>query len=338
MKVLSSVMIILFMMCTMSIAQNDQEYKEEIKEIQKELHEVEKELAELHNNMEQKNLEYNKKLLEKQREYLKVLMKQEKLLRKRMKHLMDEHKVRLDSLKEEMDRVSIEMNDSLLSFHFPRKKREKKEGLPVVRLDALMLDLGWNAYLYKDKLNLPGRYSFLEMNLGRSINVQFYPAKLGVSLIRHKLNLMSGLGIEYNNYFLINKIELKPYSNTLEYNEISGRPKKYKLSSHYIILPLELQYATNARNRKKSFRIGAGGKIGYRFKTYTKKIDRQGEKRKIFDDFNVNPVRYGLSGHIGYGVLNLYANYYLSSMFTEGKGPGLTPISFGITLNGFEWN
>ncbi len=98
-------------------------------------------------------------------------------------------------------------------------------------------------------------------------------------------------------------------------------------------LLLEFQIPTNGH---RPFYISAGGIGGYRIGSYTKVKynDSDGpEKEKKNSDFNLNNLRYGVMFRMGYKAINLYGTYYFSTLFEDGKGPELYPISVGISFN-----
>jgi hypothetical protein len=49
----------------------------------------------------------------------------------------------------------------------------------------------------------------------------------------------------------------------------------------------------------------------------------------------LNPYKYGARVQIGYGDFNLFAEYDASTLFKDGKGPELYPVTAGITVLGF---
>ncbi|NNE55685.1 MAG: PorT family protein [Flavobacteriales bacterium] len=104
--------------------------------------------------------------------------------------------------------------------------------------------------------------------------------------------------------------------------------KKNKLSSNYVEIPLELRLRTKGENQ---FKLYLGGKVGYAVNVHSKTIDDDG-KRKFYGVENMMPLRYGVSGTIGYNGIALSGFYSLSPMFEEGKGIDLIPISIGLTF------
>lgn len=85
---------------------------------------------------------------------------------------------------------------------------------------------------------------------------------------------------------------------------------------------------------QKNFRIGVGGYAGYRIASYSKIVYEDGgkEKDKDKDNFHLNNFRYGLRLQMGYGGTDLFFNYDMNELFSEGKGPKLNAFSFGIIL------
>lgn len=97
------------------------------------------------------------------------------------------------------------------------------------------------------------------------------------------------------------------------------------------------EYFTS-RDKKRAFHVGAGALLGLRIGSHTKQkyeLDGKTYKPKTYDDFNLNPFRYGFRVAVGYGGFNLFADYYASTLFKESKGPSLYPVAVGITLADF---
>ncbi|MBL3655281.1 hypothetical protein [Fulvivirga sediminis] len=86
-------------------------------------------------------------------------------------------------------------------------------------------------------------------------------------------------------------------------------------------------------NSKSSFRIGAGGYVGYRIDSYSKIVfeeDGDKKKKRNHEDYHLNNFRYGLRFQLGYRETDLFINYDLNNLFSENRGPELKAISFGI--------
>jgi len=89
------------------------------------------------------------------------------------------------------------------------------------------------------------------------------------------------------------------------------------------------------RFRRNGFRIGVGGYIGTRIDAYQKLVWRgTGHKSKLRerDNFYVNRIRYGIRGILGFGEVDIFVNYDMSTLFAENRGPELNAITFGFSF------
>jgi hypothetical protein len=53
------------------------------------------------------------------------------------------------------------------------------------------------------------------------------------------------------------------------------------------------------------------------------------------DDFHLHPFKMDATARIGWGWINLFGTYSLTSLFKEDKYPELYPFTAGITLTGW---
>jgi hypothetical protein len=122
-------------------------------------------------------------------------------------------------------------------------------------------------------------------------------------------------------------------------------PIKSKLSLTHLNLDLVPLFNFGKSGRKKDlfhwdyydsgFRVGLGGYVGYRIKSWSKYTWRENDDKKKYherDNFYLNNIRYGLRFVIGYRSLDLFVNYDLSELYSDGRGPKLNAFSFGIIL------
>lgn len=89
------------------------------------------------------------------------------------------------------------------------------------------------------------------------------------------------------------------------------------------------------RYRRNGLRIGAGGYIGTRIDSYQKLVWREtGHKSKLRerDNFYLENLRYGARFILGYGEVDIFVNYDLSTVFAKNKGPELNSITFGLSF------
>ncbi len=90
-----------------------------------------------------------------------------------------------------------------------------------------------------------------------------------------------------------------------------------------------------SRYKKQGLRIGLGGYVGYRLGSHTKfKYKENGTNDRIKEkgNFNLNDLRYGIRGQLGFKGMDLFINYDLNELFNSGKGPKLNAFTFGFIL------
>ena len=200
-------------------------------------------------------------------------------------------------------------------------------------------ELGFNGFVNSnDKMELPDEYDFLELKEEKSVLVNINLFEQNFNLIDNHLGLVTGLGLQYNNYRFANNVRLNNDSASLNgfYDKNSERNYiKSKLVVNYLTAPLILEYTTHGDNE---FHIGAGAQFAWKIGEHSKVVYEKGtskEKDKDYGDFYLNPYKLELTGRIGWGFVNLFATYSVNPMFEEGKGPEMYPITAGITLIGW---
>jgi hypothetical protein len=156
-----------------------------------------------------------------------------------------------------------------------------------------------------------------------------------------------GAGVSWYNFkFENSSVAISEDANGVVFAE-DPRPfdfTKSKLTACYFnasIIPV-LDFGSRRRHRSfwdgehsNSFRIGFGPYAAYRVDSYTKQVYFEGgEKHKSHnhDSFYLNNMRYGLRLQLGFRGTDIFFNYDMNELFTEGKGPKLQAFSFGITL------
>ncbi|HOW32224.1 MAG TPA: DUF2807 domain-containing protein, partial [Bacteroidales bacterium] len=201
------------------------------------------------------------------------------------------------------------------------------------------LEIGINGYLTPDMdFNYPADYSLLEQNYVKSTNVNLNLFEQNFNLVNNKLGLVTGIGITWNNYrFDATETRLAKGDGVLAVYPAQGTDVSYtksKLVVNYLTVPLMLEYQTNPRSKSNSFHAGAGVVGGLRIGSHTKYVYDNGgkQKDKTPGDYYLNPFKVDGIVKIGWGVVNLYGTYSLSTLFRSGKGPELYPFSVGICL------
>jgi hypothetical protein len=202
------------------------------------------------------------------------------------------------------------------------------------------LEIGFNNYVNASgNADLPAAYNFLDLNIGKSVVVSLNLLQKNIQFGHSNFWFFTGLGLTWNNYRFDKNVVLNPNSliNSTFDTTSTRSYQKSKLAATYLTAPLMFEVFTSHK-RKSAFHIGAGGMLGYRIGSHTKlKYDDNGNtsKPKTYDDFNLNPFRYGGRLVIGYGKFNLFGDFFASTLFKNDQHPIMYPIDFGITLVGF---
>jgi hypothetical protein len=203
------------------------------------------------------------------------------------------------------------------------------------------LDLGINGYLTSDNdMEMADKYEYLDLKYEKSINVDINLYEQNINLINNHLGLITGIGLTYNNYRFDNNTVLVSDTNIVYGfvdNTATSNYKKTKLLVNYLTVPLLLEYQTNDRTDVNSFHITAGLIGGIRYGSHTKIVLSDGKMTKNHDDFHLNPFKLDATARIGWGLVNLYGTYSLTTLFKDGKDPELYPFSLGIAFDVNNW-
>lgn len=237
-------------------------------------------------------------------------------------------------------KISIKIRDDDKTVDIQKDKRPRRTR------HSFNLDLGMNNYLSDGKFPDEQDALYTVKPFG-----SWY---VGINSIR-KTRVSGPLFIEwggglswYNFKFQDNTTRIsKEEFGTLFYKETNPiNPIKSKLTASYINLsfvPL-LDFGYSKKNAEefshknystKGFRFGVGGFAGYRVGSKSKYVFKEdGDKRKVKDrsNFYLNNWRYGVRLQMGYRGMDIFANYDISELFLENRGPQLNAFSFGISL------
>ncbi len=202
------------------------------------------------------------------------------------------------------------------------------------------IELGVNGYLNSDgKMDLPEGYEAMELDYAKSIVFNLNLFELSQKIVTNHFGVVSGLGLSWHNYRFDQKTRLTEDNGILTAyfdNNPAINYDKSKLMVLNLTLPVLLEYQTNPNN-DNSFHMAAGVIGNLKLGSHAKyKFSENGtQKQKARDDFYLNPFSCDATVRVGWNFLNLFANYALTPMFQNNKGPKLYPFSVGISL---DWN
>ena len=153
----------------------------------------------------------------------------------------------------------------------------------------------------------------------------------------------AGVGTD-NIYFDKTNVGIKDLTGQVLFQKLSDTSyfKKYKLATTYLEAPLELRYSSRPDDNKKSVKAALGVKVGMLANAHTKGNTLENKSGKTINDYKVkeyskqyfNKNRIAATGRIGYGHFSLFGTYSLTTLFKEGLGPTVRPITVGLALSG----
>jgi len=230
-----------------------------------------------------------------------------------------------------IDIIDLDEIEDEKDFNYKRKFRGNWKGF----------EMGLNNLSTEEfSLSLPASDNFMNLNTGKSWNVNINFLQYGLGLIGNNIGIVTGLGLEFNDYrFDNNNTIMKDVVNGMIVEGIYELPlEKSKFATSYLTAPLllELQVPTGKRNKRLFLSGGVIG--GLKIGSHTKVVYREGgDRQKVKDrgDFNLSPLRYGVTARVGYRTLKVFANFYLTPLFEDGAGPELYPFSVGLAFTTF---
>jgi len=229
------------------------------------------------------------------------------------------------------------------------------------------IDVGLNALLGPDGSgDFPKEYDFLQLDQARSrfVSINFMEQKIEFG--SHHVGLLTGLGWEFNNYRFKENSIIHFQGDTITATAVDA-PQfiKSKLRQSGFRVPLMLEFNTKRAkmpteaevlasaadtvggrkppsfgfNNERNVHI-AVGVVGswYYDSMYKQKYRQNGRIEKDVDkgEHRLLPYRLAASARIGYGSLNLFAEYALTPLFKDNVMPELTPLTVGLTIVGFN--
>ncbi len=156
-----------------------------------------------------------------------------------------------------------------------------------------------------------------------------------------------GVGLGTNNiYFDKQIVNLAGTGPSLPFSTPSNGDhfNRFKLTTVYAELPVELRFYENPENTNKGWKAALGVKAGILLKSYTKGKDFQNASnasyygktyiQKVSNKRYINGTKLAISGRIGYGIVSLHGEYNVLGVIKDGLGPVINAYSVGISIGG----
>lgn len=205
------------------------------------------------------------------------------------------------------------------------------------------LEVGVNIMTGTDYSIYNGEYEefgdFLDLNPGKSLSWNLNFAEFAFKNERKTFGVVTGLGLSFNDYTFNDPVTIEKENGAgmivpvyLPNDNDGHGIKKSKLHVNYITAPLMLEVKTPLRMGSSRLYL-AGGVIGSLYLgSHTKYKYYKGNKEKSKSGYHVNQWKYELTGRIGFGDFCVFANYSMTPLFKDGKGPEGAPLMIGISF------
>jgi hypothetical protein len=217
-----------------------------------------------------------------------------------------------------------------------KKKDWSKINLAGRANDHFMIQAGYDGWAQRpDSIRTTG--------FGRHLNIYFmldFPFKTNPHF-----SVGLGLGVGSSNIFF-DKQEVKVAGTTelLEFKNVADTNhfKKYKLSTSWAELPVELRYVSNPENTNKSWKMAVGMKIGTMINAHTKGKNLENKNGDNINSYIMkenskryfNNLRLAATARVGYGPFGIYGAYQINSLIKDNAGAQVRPYSIGLTISG----
>ncbi len=197
----------------------------------------------------------------------------------------------------------------------------------------LHLEFGWNNLLGQEGLGLPLAYdSTMNQIHGKSNHTAIYLFSKYYLNKEKKFAVGIGAGFDFNKYkfagdYVFGKDSSEVYVTAYGDPDYQITKNKFKTTTFIVPVMLEINFS-----KKTGISLGGYGGIviAQLHKLHSFKFL---EKRKIYGNYKVNPVRYGTKLVLHIGSINFYVNYDLNSYFVEGASPyALNQFSGGFLI------
>jgi hypothetical protein len=202
--------------------------------------------------------------------------------------------------------------------------------------------IGFSNMWSSDYSNCPEEQKgFMDMEMPQSFSVFIQPLEFNFRLQRYRntIGLVSGLGIEFQNYRLNKNVTIEKG----EFNKITPvylndyeKNIKSKIAFTYLNVPLLLEFQVPLNHKKNRLFFSAGLVGKFRIHTHTKvKYEVNGgkkESKKGYGSFYFNDFQTCYHVRLGYRFIQLFAEVNAYSIFQSNKGPDIRPVTVGISL------
>lgn len=155
----------------------------------------------------------------------------------------------------------------------------------------------------------------LNLNNGKSSNVNIWLFMQKLNVIDHVVNLKYGLGLEMYNYRYETNISYHKNPSYIFRDSVVF--SKNKLATDYVTIPVMINISPFT-NKRQGLSFSVGMSAGYLYNSRNKQISDERGKQKLHGSFDLDPWRFAYVGEIGLGPVRLYGSYSVNPLHKYG--------------------
>ena len=217
-------------------------------------------------------------------------------------------------------------------------KPKKKFNLSDRPGDHIMVQLGSDRWL-----GAPDSIDSRRKSLSRGANIAIMLDKPFKG--NPRISAAFGIGVSTSSIFF-DKMLVNIIGNTsnlkFQAADTIARFKKYKVSTAYLEIPVELRYTANPEKPNKTFKAAIGLKAGTLLGAHTKGKTLQDGAGNTTNEYTekqsskryFNTTRLVATARVGYGYFSLFGAYNITSVFKDGVAADMKLLQVGLTISG----
>lgn len=154
-----------------------------------------------------------------------------------------------------------------------------------------------------------------------------------------------GLGVSTSNIYFKNMVvDINAKTNKLPFTKVDSVDhfKKFKLTTAFIEIPLELRFTVDPVNESKSIKAAIGVKVGTLLNVHTKGKTLLDKNSAVVNSYTAketgkgyfNSTRLSATARLGYGNFSLFGSYQFNNIFKDGVAADMKLFQVGLNFSG----
>jgi len=231
--------------------------------------------------------------------------------------------------------INIEIgNDSYSGYHHKKKHSN-------ISTNWLIFDLGFANWRDKTVYGSPEANSYLnaqggdpftssdlDLNNGKTSNVNLWFFMQKLNVYKHVVNLKYGLGLQMYNYRY--ETDVSYHKNPAYIFRDSVSFSKNKIAADYITIPLMINISPFP-DKRQGLSFSFGISAGYLYNSRNKQVSDERGKQKTKGDFDLEAWRIAYVGEVGLGPVRIYGSYSINPLHQYGVKQ--YPYAFGLRFS-----